>query len=92
MDSFIRPHRRVLDRVCALAGLEDVTVHVLRHSFAAMAAGMGFSELTVAGLLGHKVAGVMARYAHMPDKALVAAADAVAGRIQELIGASQGRA
>ena len=39
------------------------------------------SELTIAGLLGHKVAGVTARYAHVPDRALVAAPDAVAGRI-----------
>ncbi len=43
---------KVLGRVCAKAGLESVTVHVLRHTFAATAAEMGFSELTIAGLLG----------------------------------------
>jgi integrase len=69
---------KVLDRICANAGLEGVTLHVLRHSFAATAAEMGFSELTIAGLLGHSVPGVTARYAHMPDSALVAAADRVA--------------
>jgi hypothetical protein len=42
---------------------------------------MGFSELTIAGLLGHKVPGVTARYAHMPDSVLVAAADRVAGAV-----------
>ena len=52
--------------------------YVLRHSFAATAAEMGFSELTIAGLLGHSVPGVTARYAHVPDSALVAAADQVA--------------
>jgi len=57
-------------------------VHVLRHSFAATAAEMGFSVLTIAGLLGHSVPGVTARYAHMPDLALVGAADRVAARIQ----------
>ena len=72
---------KVLDRICAKAGLEGVTVHVLRHSFAATAAEMGFSELTIAGLLGHSVPGVTARYAHVPDSALVAAADQVAARI-----------
>jgi integrase len=72
---------RVLDRLCARAGLVDVTVHTLRHSFAAVAAELGFSELTIAGLLGHKVSGVTARYAHVPDSALVAAADRVAARI-----------
>jgi integrase len=72
---------KVLQRICANAELEDVTVHVLRHSFAATAAEMGFSELTIAGLLGHSVPGVTARYAHVPDSALVAAADRVAARI-----------
>ena len=72
---------KVLNRICASAGLEGVTLHVLRHSFAATAAEMGFSELTIAGLLGHSVPGVTARYAHVPDLALVAAADRVATRI-----------
>ena len=72
---------KVLERICAKAELEGVTVHVLRHSFAASAAEMGFSELTIAGLLGHSVPGITARYAHVPDAALVAAADRVATRI-----------
>jgi integrase len=72
---------KVLKRICAKAGLKGVTVHVLRHSFAATAAEMGFSELTIAGLLGHSVPGVTARYAHVPDSALVAAADRVSARI-----------
>jgi len=72
---------RVLARLCATGGLDGVTVHVLRHSFAAVAAEMGFSELTIAGMLGHTVAGVTARYAHVPDSALVAAADTVSARI-----------
>jgi integrase len=69
---------KVLARLCAKAGLEGVTLHVLRHSFAATAAGMGYSELTIAGLLGHSVPGVTARYAHVPDAALVSAADRIA--------------
>ena len=72
---------RVLARLCAKARLEGVTVHVLRHSFAAVAAEMGFSELTIAGMLGHTVSGVTARYAHVPDVALVSAADRVSGCI-----------
>jgi site-specific recombinase XerD len=72
---------KVLGRICAKAGLKGVTVHVLRHSFAATAAEMGFSELTIAGLLGHSVPGITARYAHVPDSALVAAADRLATRI-----------
>jgi site-specific recombinase XerD len=72
---------RVLARLCARAGLKKVTVHTLRHSFAATAAELGFSELTIAGLLGHTVPGVTARYAHVPDAALIAAADRISARI-----------
>jgi integrase len=72
---------KVLKRLCTKIGLKGVTVHVLRHSFAAAAAEMGFSELTIAGLLGHSVPGVTARYAHIPDSALAAAADRVCARI-----------
>jgi integrase len=72
---------RVLARTCARANLPGVTIHVMRHTFAAAAAEIGFSELTIAGLLGHSVPGVTARYAHVPDRALLAAADQVSARI-----------
>ena len=81
---------RVLARMCARAGLTGVTVHVLRHSFAAAAAERGFSELTIAGLLGHSVPGVTARYAHVPDRALVAAADQVSKRIDRALAGEAG--
>jgi integrase len=81
---------RVLGRVCSRAKLSGVTVHVLRHSFAAVAAEMGFSELTIAGLLGHSVPGVTARYAHLPDRALVAAADQVSARIAAALAGEDG--
>ncbi len=68
-----------------MAELQDVTVHVLRHSFAATAAGMGLSEMTIGGMLGHRVPGVMARYVHVEDSALVAVADKVAGKIAEKV-------
>ena len=52
---------RVLDRICLRARLEDVTPHVLRHTFASIAAELGMSELTIAGLLGHASRGVTQR-------------------------------
>lgn len=75
---------RVLDRVCARSGLDDVTPHTLRHSFASMAAGQGFSELTISGLLGHAPRGVTQRYVHL-DTALIIAADQVAAEIARLL-------
>lgn len=75
---------RVLDRICAKAGLTDVTPHTLRHTFASVAASLGFSELTVSGLLGHAPRGVTQRYVHL-DVALVIAADHVASEIARLL-------
>jgi integrase len=72
---------RALATICKRAGIEGVSVHTLRHSFGSIAAEMGFSELTIAGLLGHSVPGVTARYSHLPDPALCAAADRVSSRI-----------
>jgi integrase len=75
---------RVLDRVCAKANLDDVTPHVLRHTFASVAGDLGFSELTIAGLLGHSARGVTQKYVHL-DTALVVAADRVAAEIAQLL-------
>jgi integrase len=75
---------RVLDRVCNRAKLVGVTPHVLRHTFASIAAELGFSELTIAGLLGHAAQGVTQRYVHL-DAALVLAADRVSQHIAQLL-------
>lgn len=75
---------RVLDRVCLKAGLEDVTPHVLRHTFASIAGGLGYSELTIAALLGHASRGITQRYIHI-DEPLRAAATAVAEHIVGLL-------
>jgi integrase len=72
---------RIFQRVCTAAKLENVTLHTLRHTFASVAADLGYSELTIAGLLGHRGSSVTARYAHVPDRALISAADQVAGQI-----------
>lgn len=75
---------RVLDRVCRKANLDDVTPHVLRHTFASVAGDLGFSELTIAGLLGHSARGVTQRYIHL-DTALVVAADRVSAHVANLL-------
>ncbi len=83
---------KVLSSLCEKAELEDVTIHVMRHTFASVAAEMGFSELTIAGMLGHSVPGVTARYAHVADSALVAAADRASAKIAEALEARGGGA
>ncbi len=75
---------RVLDRICAMARLEGVTPHTLRHTFASVAGDLGFSELTIAALLGHAARGVTQRYIHI-DQALKMTADRVAREITDLL-------
>jgi integrase len=75
---------RVLDRVCQRAGVEKVTPHVLRHTFASVAGGLGYSELTIAALLGHASRGITQRYIHI-DEPLRAAATAVSDRMLDLL-------
>jgi integrase len=75
-------------RIINLASLPtDVTPHVLRHSFASVAADLGYSDLTIAALFGHKTRTITSRYARTADPVLLAAADAISSRIRELMGA-----
>jgi integrase len=64
---------------------DDVSPHVLRHSFASLAADMGLSDNTIASLLGHSRGSVTSRYMHGSDKALIAAADSVAAETLRLM-------
>jgi integrase len=82
---------KIWARVAKRAALDGVSLHGLRHWFASAAAEMNFSELTIAGLLGHHVKGITARYATAPDSALLAAADRVAARISESMEAPRAR-
>jgi integrase len=51
---------------------------------------MGFSELTIAALLGHAARGVTQRYVHI-DEALRMAADRVADEMANLLDGRGGR-
>ena len=74
-------------KIAKLVGLPpDVTPHTLRHSFASLAADLGYSEPTIAALIGHKGHSITSRYVHSADAVLLAAADVVANRTAELMG------
>ncbi len=79
--------RKLWDRIAKLGNLPtDVTPHVLRHSFASLAADLGYSEPTIGALVGHKGQTVTSRYIHSADAVLLAAADAIAGCTARLMG------
>lgn len=79
---------RVLDRVCRAAGLMNVTPHTLRHTYASVAGDLGFSELTIAALLGHSPRGVTQRYIHIDD-ALKMTADRISAEMMNLLDGRQ---
>ncbi len=71
--------RKLWNRIAKLGDLPaDVTPHVLRHSFASLAADLGYSEPTIGALIGHKGQTITSRYVHSAAAVLLAAADAVA--------------
>jgi integrase len=86
-DGIMSGFRKLWLRITTSGSLPaDVTPHVLRHSFASLAADLGYSEPTIAALVGHQGRSVTSRYLHSADAVLLAAADAVANRTAELMG------
>ena len=70
-------------RVRARAGLDDVRIHDLRHSYASRALALGESLPVIAKLLGHAQIQTTARYTHLTRDAVHDAATRVADQIGE---------
>jgi integrase len=75
-------------RIVGKAQVPGLTPHGLRHAFASVADDMGFTEPTIAAMLGHGIHSTTGRYVHHLDSALLAAADRVAGKIAAMMGTS----
>jgi integrase len=69
------------DRIRRRAGLPDLRLHDLRHSFASFLVNGGVSLYVVQGLLGHSQARMTQRYAHLAPQTLLNATEVVAGVI-----------
>lgn len=67
----------------ARAGLDDVRLHDLRHSYASRALALGEGLPVIAKLLGHAHVQTTARYAHLARDSAHEAAERVAGSIAE---------
>jgi integrase len=72
---------KVWERVRQTAGLSDVRLHDLRHSFVSIAVAGGASLPIVGALLGHAHSATTQRYAHLSDDPLRATSDAVGRKI-----------
>lgn len=76
-----KPWRRLRKR----AGLDDLRIHDLRHSFASDALQLG-QDLTMIGrLLGHTQVQTTARYAHLKTDPVRSAADAVSDAVAQAL-------
>ena len=69
------------ERIRARAGLNDVRIHDLRHTYASRALALGEGLTAIGKLLGHNKVSTTARYAHLMRDAEKAAAARVGGSI-----------
>ena len=63
------------------AGLSDVRIHDVRHSFASVGAGSGMGLPIIGKLLGHADVAMTQRYAHLEADPLRRASDAISAII-----------
>ena len=67
------------------AGITDVRLHDLRHTFASMAAAKGLSLPMIGALLGHSQPSTTARYAHLANQSLQDASELVSAALEETL-------
>ena len=77
--------QKVWSAIRAMAGLNDVRLHDLRHSFASMGARSGESLLVIGKVLGHSTTSATGRYAHLSDDPVKAASEAIASKTMDLL-------
>lgn len=66
------------NKVRKLAGIEDIRLHDLRHSYASFLVNQGRSIYEVQKILGHSTVKTTQRYAHLSNETLLAATNSVA--------------
>jgi integrase len=77
-----KPWRKIRDR----AGLSDVRIHDLRHTYASVAVMNGIDPFMLKEILGHKNLSTTLRYAHLSDDAVQKAAGQIANRLASMLG------
>jgi integrase len=77
------PH--IWHRIREKAGLPDVRIHDLRHSFASSAAQAGMSLPFIGALLGHRELATTNRYVHLMSDPLKVAANKVSTKIADAL-------
>ena len=73
-------------RIRKRAGLDDVRIHDLRHSFASIGAASGLSLPIIGALLGHTQTQTTARYAHLIGEPLKDATSLIGEKMKSMLG------
>src|SRR5690606_8834404 len=74
------------NRVRKQAGIEDVRLHDLRHSYASFLVNKGRSIYEVQKILGHSNVKTTQRYAHLSNDTLLAATNSVSDYVSDISG------
>jgi len=72
--------------ICNRAGVNDVRIHDLRHTFASIGVGGSLGLPIIGALLGHADPGTTQRYAHLADDAARRAVNIIGAEIADAIG------
>lgn len=83
--------KRPWDRITAHAGLSNLRLHDLRHSYASIGAAAGMGLGTVGKLLGHASPTTTARYSHFADDPLRRASESISETIAAAMSATTKR-
>lgn len=75
--------RKTFDKIMQCAGITNMRIHDLRHSFASLAVNSGESLFVVQKLLGHASPQTTQRYAHLQSSTLHQASTNVANMIRQ---------
>jgi integrase len=85
LDEPINDLQTTWQKIRKWAGIEDVHIHDLRHTFASNAVAMGMSLPMIGKLLGHTQTQTTARYAHLALDPVLEAASKVTGELGGLL-------
>ena len=72
------------------AGMDDLRIHDLRHSFASVGVAGGSGLFLIGKLLGHSHVATTQRYAHLSDDPLAAAAEKISASISAAMSGGDG--
>jgi integrase len=76
-------------RVRTSAGLSDVTIHTLRHTYASLGAALGQSLHQIGAMLGHASVETSKRYAHLHDEVHRRTSNAIGHKIEAITSPSK---